>query len=86
MIEKIAPKDMSVVSESKVSTESKASDDEILVVVSKVRKYIADRSGMNTSASAYEELTRRIKRLCDAAIDTAQGQGRKTVMDRDIPR
>ncbi len=60
-------------------------EDEILVVVSKVRKYIADKSGMNTSASAYDALTERVKGLCEAAIQTARSQGRKTVMDRDFP-
>lgn len=61
-------------------------EDEVLVVVSKIRKYIADKSGgMNTSASTYEALTDRIHRLCDRAIETARSQGRKTVMDRDVP-
>lgn len=59
---------------------------EVLVVVSKVKKYIFDRSGgMNTSASTYQALTQRIQRLCDRAIEEARRQGRKTVMDRDIP-
>jgi hypothetical protein len=60
-------------------------EEELLVVLSKVRKYIADRSGMNTSASVYSALTERIKRMCDLAIETARSQGRKTVMDRDVP-
>lgn len=60
-------------------------DDEVLVVVTKVRKYIADRSGMNTSAGVYEILTERIKLMCDHAIETARADSRKTVMDRDIP-
>ena len=60
-------------------------DGEILVVASKVKKYIADRSGMNTSASAFEALTDRIRWLCDKAIEKAREDGRKTVMDRDIP-
>ncbi len=59
-------------------------EDEVLVVVSKVRKYIADVSGMNTSASVYDALTERVKRLCDRAIEEAKRQGRKTVMDRDL--
>ncbi len=64
---------------------SSSSDDDVLVVVTKVRKYIADRSGgMNTSASLYTVLTEKIKRICDAAIEEARAQGRKTVMDRDV--
>jgi hypothetical protein len=65
---------------------STASDeDEVLVVVSKVRKYIADKSGMNTSAGVYTALTERIKRLCERSIEEAKRQNRKTVMDRDVP-
>jgi len=59
-------------------------DDEILVVVSKVRKYVADKSGLNTSAEVYDTLTEKIKRLCDRAIDVAKANGRKTVMSRDF--
>ncbi len=61
-----------------------ASEDDMLVVVTKVRKYIADKSGMNTSASAYEKLSDKIRNLCDGAIEVACSQGRKTVMDRDF--
>lgn len=57
---------------------------EVLVVASKVRKYILDRSGMSTSASVYDALTTLIQRACDLAIDEARAQGRKTVMDRDF--
>lgn len=66
------------------SSASKSSDDEVLVVVSKVKKYILERSGMNTSAGVYDALTEKIKRLCDKAIEEARSQGRKTVMDRDV--
>jgi len=67
------------------SSSSTSVDGEILVVASKVKKYISDRSGMNTSASAFEGLTDRIRWLCDKAIEKAREDGRKTVMDRDIP-
>lgn len=60
-------------------------DDEILVVVSKVKKYITEKSGMNTSGGVAEALTTRVQRLCDRAIEEARRQGRKTVMDRDVP-
>lgn len=66
------------------SGSAKTNEDEVLVVVSKVRKYIADRSGMNTSASLYDALTEKLKKLCDRAIEEARTQGRKTVMDRDV--
>ncbi len=60
------------------------SEDDVLVVVTKVRKYIHDRAEMNTSAGVYEVLTEKVKILCDAAVEKARGEGRKTVMDRDF--
>lgn len=57
---------------------------EILVVVSKLKKYISDRSGMNTSQSVMSLLSDRLRKLCDQAIQEAQREGRKTVMDRDF--
>ena len=57
---------------------------ETLVVVSKVKKHIKDKSGMSTSANAMDALTKIVERECAKAIETAQGDGRKTVMDRDF--
>jgi histone H3/H4 len=67
-------------------TQSKAPtlDNEILVVASKVRAYISEKSGMNTSASTYEALSEKIRIICDKAMDEARAQGRKTVLDRDV--
>jgi len=58
---------------------------EVLVVASKLKKYIKEQSGMNTSASVMEELSARVKVLCDQAIENAKEDGRKTVKDRDVP-
>ena len=57
---------------------------EVLVVVSKLKAYIKARSGMNTSDSVSDVLSDRIRKLCDAAIEVAQADGRKTVLDRDF--
>ena len=59
---------------------------DVLIVVSKVKKYIKDRSGMNTSDSVATALSDHIRALCDAAIRAAATEGRKTVLDRDVPR
>jgi hypothetical protein len=59
---------------------------EILVVASKVKKYIRETSGMNTSSSTMEALTRAIIALCDKGVENARADERKTLMDRDIPR
>lgn len=58
---------------------------EILVVVSKVKAYVRAVSGMNTSDSAMDDLSDWIRRICDEAIRNAERDGRKTVLDRDVP-
>lgn len=57
---------------------------EILVVVSKLKAYVRERSGMNTSDAVAEVLSERLRRLCDEAIRNAQRDGRRTVMERDF--
>jgi hypothetical protein len=57
---------------------------EILVVVSKLKAYIAARAGMNTSDAVAEKLSDKLRALCDEAIRRAERDGRKTVMDRDF--
>lgn len=58
---------------------------EVLIVASKMKKYIKARSGMNTSDAVVAALSARVRELCDDAIRNADGDGRKTVMDRDVP-
>lgn len=65
--------------------EQQTDSKETLVVASKLKKYIRDQAGMNTSAGVMEILSERIRNLCDRAIQNAQSDGRKTVKDRDIP-
>jgi histone H3/H4 len=60
------------------------SEKEILLVVSKVKKYIRSVSGMNTAGSVAPALSDIIRHLCDQAIEKAKADGRKTVMDRDF--
>jgi hypothetical protein len=60
-------------------------ESDVLVVVSKVKKYIRDRSGMNTSESVAAMLSDHVRAVCDVAIRTAGAAGRKTVLDRDVP-
>ena len=57
---------------------------DVLVVVSKLKAYVKARSGMNTSDNVVDALSARIRKLCDAAIEVAAQDGRKTVMDRDF--
>jgi len=57
---------------------------EVLVVASKLKSYIRDKSGMNTSASVIDALSEKVRQLCDQAMENAKADGRKTVMDRDF--
>jgi len=57
---------------------------EVLVVVSKLKSYIRAKSGMNTASSVAEALSEKVRALCDAAVEHAKQDGRKTVMDRDF--
>ena len=57
---------------------------DILVVTSKVKKYIKEKGEMNTSAETIDMLTKAVERLCAKGIESAKADGRKTVMARDI--
>jgi histone H3/H4 len=60
------------------------STEEVLVVAAKVKKYIKEKSEMNTAGNVPEVLSVRVRELCDAAIEAARKDGRKTVKDRDF--
>ncbi len=57
---------------------------DVLVVTSKVKKYIKEKDQMNTSAETVAVLSQAVERLCQKGIDSAKADGRKTVMARDI--
>jgi len=61
-------------------------DRDILIVVSKMKKYIKDRSGMNCGDAVADVLSDHVRALCDEAIRTAARDERKTVLERDLPR
>ena len=61
-----------------------AMESEILVVVSKLKAYIKDKSEMNTSGDVMESLSDILRNICDDAIVRARNEGRRTVMARDI--
>jgi histone H3/H4 len=59
-------------------------EDDVLVVVSKLKRYIRERSEMNTSDTVVAPLSDHLRALCNEAIRNAARDGRKTVMDRDF--
>lgn len=58
---------------------------EILVVGSKVRNFIREKSGFNTSGEFLEVLSRQVEKMCLEAIERARMDKRKTVKERDLP-
>ena len=57
---------------------------DVLVVSSKVKKLIKDKAGMNTAAAVMETLTKVVERECLRAIERAQADKRKTLMEKDF--
>ncbi|MBP9866043.1 MAG: hypothetical protein KBC91_06550 [Candidatus Omnitrophica bacterium] len=57
---------------------------ETLVVVSKVKKLVQDRAGMNSSQCFIDALTRKVVEQTLKGIERAKVAGRKTVMGRDL--
>ena len=60
--------------------------DEILVIASRLKEYVRARSGMNTSDNVLEPLSSVLRSFCDEAIRRAYAEGRKTILERDVPR
>lgn len=58
---------------------------EVLIVASRLKDYIRSKSGFNTSDRVLEPLSDIVRRVCDEAIRNAGREGRRTVLDRDIP-
>jgi hypothetical protein len=59
---------------------------EMLIVVSKLKKYIKDRSGFNCGETVADVLSDHVRAICDDAIRAAGRDERKTVLERDVPR
>jgi hypothetical protein len=59
---------------------------DVLIVASKLKKYVAARSGMRTSDGAMAILSEIVRDACDEAIRNAHAAERKTVLDRDFRR
>lgn len=67
------------------ATASTGADEDIQVIASRVKDYIRRQSGLNTSDRVMAPLSKIVCRICDDAIEQARAEGRKTVLDRDIP-
>ena len=61
------------------------SGEPVLIVASRLKEYVRERSGFSTSDRVLDPLSRIVRRACDEAIRNAERDGRKTVLDRDVP-
>ena len=57
---------------------------DILIVASKLKKYVKARADMNTSDRVLEPLSDVVRRAVDRAIESARRDERKTILDRDF--
>jgi len=60
------------------------SEKEVLVVVSKLKKYVRSAYGMSTSGNVASVLSDSVRQRCAQAVERAKADGRKTLMDRDF--
>lgn len=59
-------------------------ENDVLIVMSKLKSYVRERSGYNTSDRVVRPLSDAVRELCDRAIEKARAEGRRTVLDRDF--
>ena len=57
---------------------------EVLVVASRLKQYIRQRSGMSTSDRVLSALSHHLRQLADRAVASATKDKRKTVLERDV--
>jgi hypothetical protein len=82
----ISPPAATAAADEGTATLSDTFDREVLIVVSKMKKYIKDRSGFNCSDAVAEYISDHVRAVCDEAIRAAGRDERKTVLDRDVPK
>ncbi len=61
-----------------------ANTEDVLVVVSKLKSFVKDSSGLNTSSDVMPALSDIIRNTCTKAVQNAHRDGRKTLMARDF--
>ncbi|MBN2873525.1 MAG: hypothetical protein JXM71_00395 [Spirochaetales bacterium] len=60
------------------------SEKETLVISSKVKAFIKEASELKCSAAVIDVLSDKVRALCEAAIQSAKADGRKTVQEKDF--
>jgi len=59
-------------------------DNETLVVASKVKAYIKSTADLKCSAAVIDVLSDKVRQMCDAAVQSARADKRKTVQEKDF--
>ena len=59
-------------------------EDEVLVVVSRIKNYVRATAGLNTSEDVMAKLSDAVRKVVQQGIERAKADGRKTLMERDI--
>lgn len=59
---------------------------DVLVVASRFKEFLAEVHGVRCSDDVFPTLSEHLRRLARESIETARKAGRKTVLDRDVPR
>ncbi len=57
---------------------------DILIVSSKVKKFVQDKAQFNTSKEFLDALSQSVEGICNEAIEKARKDKRKTVKARDL--
>jgi len=66
---------------------SRAAPREVLIVASRLKDYVrAISGGFNTSDRVLEPLSEIVRAACEEAVRNARAEGRKTILDRDVPK
>ncbi|MBW2268363.1 MAG: hypothetical protein JRH16_07280 [Deltaproteobacteria bacterium] len=67
------------------SDDSAAPGSEILIVASRLKEYVRRNGEFSTSDKALGPLSDLVRDAVDTAIENARRDGRRTLLDRDIP-
>jgi hypothetical protein len=67
------------------SVPKQEASDDVLIIASRLKDYVRARSGFNTSDRVLAPLSEIVRRVCDEAIRNARSEGRRTLLERDVP-
>lgn len=81
-----APGGRRVIAPTGATHSTAASSGDVLVVVSKIKKYVRETSGMNTSDGVAKVLSDHLREVCRASLRIAAQDDRRTVLDRDVAK